>query len=287
MEAGERASPRVSVIVATMNAAASLQTCIDSVAGQTYPHKEFIIVDGGSTDGTLDIIRDNEGVVSQWISEPDEGIYDAWNKGLAIASGDWIAFLGSDDYFWNTDVLSTMAPKLAAAPPSCRFVYADAILLDEGGQLVGKIALPWSKEERRFRQGVMRIPHPGMFHRRDLFEAHGVFDTQFKVAGDYELLLRELADHAALYVPGVTVTGILNTGQSRSFERRFEGMGEAWRARRMQNRGGVPWSWLWLACKSGVRFGLLKLMGPRITGLMVSGYRSVSRALHTRPYSNS
>lgn len=95
----------ISIIVAVFNGKITLQHCIDSVAQQTYPNKELIIIDGGSKDGTVNLLEENRNKISYWISEPDRGIYNAWNKGLEQTTGKWIIFLGADDYLWDVRVL--------------------------------------------------------------------------------------------------------------------------------------------------------------------------------------
>ena len=94
--------PLISIIVAVFNGEKTIQQCIDSVAQQSYPYKELIIIDGGSTDRTVELIKANQDKVKYWISEPDGGIYHAWNKGLAQVSGEWVAFLGVDDIYLPT-----------------------------------------------------------------------------------------------------------------------------------------------------------------------------------------
>src|SRR3990170_1119466 len=101
--------PLFTIIVATLNSAHRLPRCIASFAGQTYPRRELIVMDGGSTDGTVDIIRTQGPAVAYWESSPDRGIYHAWNKALAHAHGEWICFLGADDYFWSPTSLSRVA----------------------------------------------------------------------------------------------------------------------------------------------------------------------------------
>jgi glycosyltransferase involved in cell wall biosynthesis len=123
-------APLISVIVAIYNGKATLQQCIDSVAQQTYVTKELIIIDGGSTDGTVDLLKANSGQISYWISEPDHGIYNAWNKGLAKAKGEWICFLGADDFFWDAQVLERMAAQLIMIPPDIRVAYSQIMLLN-------------------------------------------------------------------------------------------------------------------------------------------------------------
>lgn len=97
----DEATPIVSIIVSVLNGKTTLQQCIDSVERQTYPNRELIVIDGGSRDGTLELLAENGGKISAWVSAPDRGIYNAWNKGLALAQGKWICFLGADDFFWE------------------------------------------------------------------------------------------------------------------------------------------------------------------------------------------
>src|SRR3990172_6849742 len=109
-------APLISIIVAVYNGKATLQQCIDSVAQQTYPNKELVIIDGGSNDGTVELLEKNRSKFSYWISEPDRGIYNAWNKGLVQAHGEWVCFLGADDYLWDATVLG----RIEIGGASCR-----------------------------------------------------------------------------------------------------------------------------------------------------------------------
>lgn len=118
-------SPSISVITVTRNSAPLLQRTIESIANQTYPHLEYIVIDGASTDSSRDIIQ-NATRVDKWISEPDKGIYDAMNKGARIASGEWILFMNAGDTFANPDVLSRMA-DFAASKPKADVIYGDVI----------------------------------------------------------------------------------------------------------------------------------------------------------------
>lgn len=153
----------ISIIVAVFNGAKTLQQCIDSVAQQTYANRELIIIDGGSTDGTVDLLKANDEQIKYWVSEPDKGIYNAWNKGLSQAKGDWICFLGTDDYFWDAQVLERMAELLEKLPPDIRVAYSQIILLNNNGESLYPIGEPWEKIKNRFKQ-VMCIPHQGPRH---------------------------------------------------------------------------------------------------------------------------
>jgi len=205
--------PLLTVIVAVFNGAATLQQCIDSVAQQTYPNKELIIIDGGSRDGTVDLLEANREQISYWISEPDRGIYNAWNKGLARAKGEWICFLGADDYFWDAQVLERMAAQMEKLPPDIRVVYGQIMMVNSDGTSLYPVGEPWEKIKGRFRQ-VMCIPHPGAMHRRGLFEQHGQFDESFHIAGDYELLLRELKVADAFFISDLVTVAMRQGGIS-------------------------------------------------------------------------
>ena len=104
--------PIITIIVAVLNSKESLERCIESVNNQTYPHRELIIIDGGSTDGTVEILKNNDDKIAYWESKPDRGIYHAFNKAIKYAQGEWIYFLGSDDYLWTSDVLEKVAQNI-------------------------------------------------------------------------------------------------------------------------------------------------------------------------------
>lgn len=211
--------PRITVIIAVRNGAGTLQRALDSVFEQTYKDIELVVMDGASTDGTQAILERNSARIAFWRSEPDGGIYPAWNKALDHVTGDWICFLGADDRYHAPDVLARVAPELAGAVGRYRVVYAALDMVREDGSVVVSRNLPWDERRRkRFRQGKM-IPHPATFHHRELFEEHGRFDEQFRIAGDYEFLLRELLDHDPLFVPVLVVDmatgGLSNRPSSR------------------------------------------------------------------------
>jgi len=178
--------PLISVVVAVLNAKETLQHCIDSIISQTYPCKELIIIDGGSTDGTVDILRANDSHITCWKSEPDQGIYQAWNKALQVLRGDYICFLGADDYWHDNNCMG----ELAQAGVANRFpdlVSGIIVVLDDNGTVLERKGEVWNFRRMKKR---MTTPHPGMFHHRRLFEKYGLFLENYKIAGDYEFLLR-------------------------------------------------------------------------------------------------
>jgi hypothetical protein len=222
--------PYVSIVIAIRNGAATIQRCIDSVRGQGFDDWELIVIDGLSSDGTQDILRRNQASIRYWISEPDRGIYDAWNKALAKANGEWICFLGSDDRLHDHDVLDKMVGPLREAEGRYRVVYASIDKVAESGQVLLTWGRPWPSVRDEFRKG-MAIPHQAIFHHRTLFERHGSFDDRFRISGDYELLLRELIEHDALFVPDLVVVDMGAGGLADLSANRAVMLRESYRAR--------------------------------------------------------
>lgn len=181
----EPGKPLVTIITSTYNAAEHLPTAIKSIREQNYENVEWIVVDGGSRDGTLDTLQQNEDVVDYWISEPDNGIYDAWNKGLRLARGDWILFLGADDQILP-DAIESMVNVANESPASLELISGKAQLYSGTVQrrIIGR-AWSWA----RFKK-YMCVAHTGSMHNANYFKRYGEFESTFRIAGDYELLLR-------------------------------------------------------------------------------------------------
>jgi glycosyltransferase involved in cell wall biosynthesis len=181
--------PLVSIITVSFNAAAHIRQTIESVLNQMYPNIEYIIIDGGSTDGTVEIIREYAHRLAYWVSEPDEGIYDAWNKAIAQAKGDWITFLGADDVFCEKITVEAVVDYLNANQINnlkTDIVHGNMYIIKHGIQRV--IGKPWHWHSFKTH---MNIAHPGSLHSKYLFEQVGHFNPIYKISGDYELLLRK------------------------------------------------------------------------------------------------
>jgi len=267
--------PLVTIITATYNAAECLPNLARSIREQTYGNIEWIVVDGASKDGTLDILRQNEDVIDHWISEPDRGIYDAWNKGLGLANGEWICFLGADDFLWSAEVLETMVPRLEAAYPGCRVVYGSLAVVNPDGQMLYTLGEPWAAVRRRF-QSVMTLPHPGLMHHRSLFSEHGEFDTSYRIAGDYELLLRELRSGDARHLEGVIVAGMTLGGVSTTPAASWTMLKEMRRAARENGRWLPGVAWLNAVVRYALRRLLWGIFGERVTRMMLDAGRWLS-----------
>jgi glycosyltransferase involved in cell wall biosynthesis len=198
--------PLVSVVIAVRNGAATLQRCLDSIAAQDLASRETIVVDGASTDGTRELLERNllAGVIDGYLSEPDRGVYDAWNKGIRRARGKWVCFLGCDDAFYEPAALRSLVEGSARADDPSSVVYGRVRRVTQSGALVETIGVPWEQARETFLAGV-NIPHPGTLHLRSMLESHHYFDDSYRIAGDYHLLLGELPARPPLFVDRVVV----------------------------------------------------------------------------------
>lgn len=183
---------KISIITSTYNSAATLADTLKCISQQDYPDIEHLIIDGGSKDGTLALV-DQFPHISKVISEKDKGIYDAMNKGIALANGDVIGILNSDDFYVSPRVLS----KVAAAfqDPEVMAVYADLQFVERNS--TDKVVRTWRSGDytrKSFFYGWMP-PHPTFFVRKSVYQKHGVFNCDLGSAADYELMLRFLLKH--------------------------------------------------------------------------------------------
>lgn len=174
--------PLVSVVTVSFNSASTIARTIESVRAQTYPNIEYIVVDGGSTDGTVDIIRANQDGITRWASEPDKGIYDAMNKGVRQATGAWIHILNSDDYYAGPDVLAQAVPLLDPLRTNYFAMWRE--------QPDGRRDLQnWPYSRWRLFVSAF-LPHPGLIVSRAQYDAEGLYDCRYRVAADHDMILR-------------------------------------------------------------------------------------------------
>jgi glycosyltransferase involved in cell wall biosynthesis len=179
---------KISIITAVYNGAASIAATLQSVARQDHEEIEHILIDGGSTDSTLDVIREHSGRVARLISEPDAGAYDAFNKGLRCATGDVIAFLNCGDTYTSASVVSRMAGILSL--DRIEAVFADVLIVDSDA--MHRVIRRYSSKRfspKSMSYGLMPA-HPSLFLRREVYERVGEYNSNFKIAGDFELCLR-------------------------------------------------------------------------------------------------
>jgi len=194
----------ISIITVTHNAESTLEDCLESVTAQSA-NVEHLIIDGASTDGTQQVIRKYQNTLEKVVSEPDEGIYHAMNKGLRMVTGDIIGILNADDYYPSKNVLSWVAD--AFSDPTVDACYGDLVYVDSKD--TNKTVRFWRADDfdsSKFYWGWMP-PHPTFFVRRSVYERYGMFDLSLGSAADYEIMLRFLLKCGlkAVYVPQVLV----------------------------------------------------------------------------------
>jgi glycosyltransferase involved in cell wall biosynthesis len=198
--------PKISIITITFNAQQYLEDTIKSVISQTYPHIEYLIVDGQSTDGTLAIIGKYTRHITQWISEPDNGIADAMNKGLTLSTGDFILFLHADDYLLHEHSIAEAVQLMQGN----FYIFAFSVFFKT--KQGGFYAKPWPLN------GYTRLKEPfrhqGAFCHRKLFEEIGIFDTCFKIGMDYDFFLRAYRLQYSAKTIDYTVAVMRDTGVS-------------------------------------------------------------------------
>ncbi len=202
--------PRISVVTVVKNGREFVEQTIASVLDQSYQDIEYIVIDGGSTDGTGDIVRLYESRLAKWLSEPDRGISDAFNKGLALATGDYVMFLNSDDMLASQGVVAAVVEKMIEYNfPT--LIYGDYdVLSRDGGALLYRGSVKLARGD--LLRGHM-LPHPCLFARRSSFERYGNFDLSFKVAMDYEWMLRGAIGERVIHLP-LTISRIRDGGIS-------------------------------------------------------------------------
>lgn len=181
---------KVSIITSCFNRVATIRGAIESVLAQDYNNVEFIVVDGASTDGSLEIIREYEGCISTIISEPDHGMYEAINKGIRVATGDVIGLLHSDDFFYNNGVVSRIVERMKITRAD--FLYGDGLFVDPDN--TDKVVRNWIGGSYRLwkvRHGWLPL-HPTCYIRREVVNRLGLYNESYKIAADSDLLLRYL-----------------------------------------------------------------------------------------------
>lgn len=213
---------KVSIVTVCFNSANTIRDAISSVISQSYPNIEYIIVDGGSTDGTLDILRAHSSHLSCWISEPDNGTYDAMNKGIHLASGDVIAILNSDDFYVHSEVIAQVVSHFQRT--NADSVYGDLQYVAKDN--TEKVVRCWTSgiyQRRNFLYGWMP-PHPAFFVRRSVYKSLGCFDTRLRTSADYELMLRFLYRYkiSTDYLPELMVRMRTGGASNSSWVKRIE-----------------------------------------------------------------
>lgn len=199
--ASDPESGLVTVITVVRNSAATLPRTIDSIRTQSYPHVEYIVIDGQSTDGTLELLRQREAQIDLWLSEADDGIADAFNKGIALATGEFVALVNADDWLEPNHISLSIEHLIRTGAD---FSFANLLLHDDAGVPLYKI-IGDGRYARRIHHAMPALNHPSVVCRRTLYVSNGLYDLRYKIAMDYEWFLRNHRLGAiGTYVPSLT-----------------------------------------------------------------------------------
>lgn len=228
---------KVSIITATYNSAKTIGLTLDSVVGQTYKEIEHIVIDGNSSDDTIEVVRSYPHV-AQVLSEPDKGIYDAMNKGLALATGDIIAILNSDDLFFDNNVVQKIVDRFQR--DQCQVLYGNTIAgdMDALGNFtrVTRLVRPKAFKRRKFLFGWMPS-HVSTYIHKDVYRKYGDFVDTFKIGADYELMLRFMFRHEvqSSYINEFCVKFRVGGISTSTFKNKLVALSEAKQAWEMNN----------------------------------------------------
>ncbi len=247
-------TPLVSVIIATYNCHATIEQTIQSVISQDFAGKELIIIDGGSTDGTREIIKKHDQAIAFWSSEPDRGVYDAFNKGIARARGEWLYFLGADDRFIDETVLG----QIFARPLPGKMIYGNVLL--EGTGPIKRNNCVYDGKFTKLKLCLRNICHQAVFYHKSLFATLGNFDLQYPVLADYAFNLKAFAaEGTEPHYLETLIAVFWNEGISGHHT---DGAFERDRPALIKQHCGFPYYLFFIGVKYAIRFVIL------VTGLL-------------------
>jgi len=211
----------------------------ESVRAQNFENLEYIVVDGSSTDSTVSLIRESLDIVTTWVSELDNGIYDALNKGINLASGDVVGFVHADDLLASPDVISKVAESFELHGADA--IYGDLLYVSK--ENIDNVIRYWRScpfDMAKLRRGWMP-PHPSLYLRREVYEKYGLFDTKYRIAADYDFILRIFKDGSLrmAYIPEVIVKMRIGGTSNRSLKNIILKLTEDYRALRSNHVGGI------------------------------------------------
>ena len=210
--------PDISIITVCLNSAATLERTLQSVLNQRGPKIEYIVIDGDSSDNTLDILNYFKGKLDIIVSEPDKGIYDAMNKGLKLATGEIIGLLNADDYYINPNVLQNISSKFD--DPTIDAVFGDIeYFRSDKPQKAIRTYRSQGFSPKKLKNGLMPA-HPALFLRKSIYDKYGLFDPSYKMAGDFEFVTRIFKNNTlkSIYLPEILVRMQMGGISTRGFK---------------------------------------------------------------------
>lgn len=244
---------KVSIITVAWNSNQTIRRTIDSVMAQTYNDIEYIIIDGGSTDGTVETIKSYGKQIAQFIHEPDEGIYDAMNKGINLATGDVIGILNSDDHFFDENILKQVADKFQSS--SASVILTNVCMLSTAGK-ASRNYKAFNLNKRIMRFGFAP-PHPGAFVAREVYYRVGLYDASFKISADFDFFLRILLGSEKIELLNIKSVNMLEGGVSTNgMKSYYQSAKELYRALK---KNGIYTNYFFIFLRLPLKFFLQKV----------------------------
>jgi glycosyltransferase len=232
-------SVKVSIVTVVYNNVDTIRDAVESVIHQNYDSINHIIIDGGSDDGTLDVLEEYKTHFAKFVSEPDDGIFNAMNKGISYAEGDIVGILNSDDYYKDNTIIKKIVKEFKSQNVDA--VYGDLQYVTSNGNDIVRQWNAGAFEISRFKNGWMP-PHPTLFVKRDIYDKYGTFDEEYDIAADYELVLRFLYKNklTAAYIPEVLVKMREGGNSNGGFKTRINAFIEDYKAWKQNGFESLP-----------------------------------------------
>lgn len=272
----DKVSPLISVVIAVFNREQTIRQCIESVVNQKFDSFELLVVDGGSSDSTVEILQEYSSQINWQISEKDSGIYEAWNKAVNHSKGDWICFLGSDDYLHDDEVLLGISQQLKSLPSAIDFAYSKVMMVSDDGNELFMTGEGWEQSQNKLTRG-MSVPHPAMMHKQSLFDGGNRFDESFKIAGDYDFFLSRQNKENVVFLQNIISVCMRQGGISSQYKNYKLSLLER---RRAQINAGIRFpDPLWLVDMVNATVILLsaKFFGADFTKKLIDNVRGIFR----------
>jgi glycosyltransferase involved in cell wall biosynthesis len=203
-------NPKISIITVVFNSKDFIERTIESIKNQVYRNIEYIIIDGASTDGTLQLIEKHSEDICKWISEPDKGLYDAMNKGLELATGDFVCFLNSGDQIFAVDTLTKMLDNLADLPD---IIYGETMIVDANGVEIGlrRLKAPDQLSWKSFEKGML-VCHQSVYVKREIAS---YYNLKYRIASDFDWVMKALKKAKSIHNSGLILTRFLDGGMNK------------------------------------------------------------------------
>ena len=254
--------PYFSIIIATLNVERTLDSCLESIIQQTSISKiEILVKDGGSNDKTINILKAYDKYISYWESSPDTGVYDAWNKVLSKATGEWVLFLGADDTLFDNSTISDSFSILKKIDKTIDLAYGRVRLVSKEYETILDLGKDWNKTKKCIKE-KMCMPHQGIFHKKSLFDHNGKFNTNYYISADYDFIRKVLLESNVLYMDMI-ISCMLVGGISSNPQNTFTRLKEIRQIN--SNHGSRFPGWLWLITFANTCFrtSLFLLIGEK------------------------